>query len=45
VGLPDLLIGYVCFGEEETSADNTASGKNLLNNEILRKTEMTDFHD
>ena len=28
-----LIPGYICSGEEETSADNSAPGKNILNNE------------
>ena len=35
VFLPVLITGSVCFEEEETSADNSAPGKNILNHEHL----------
>lgn len=32
-----LIIRSVCFGEEETPADNSALGKKLVNSETLNK--------
>lgn len=40
-----LLYSVLCFGEEETSVDNSAPGKNLLNNEHWRIWREADYNE